>query len=104
MNEKNNVKVIVDAGHGGVDSGAINGNIYEKDFTLKAANYIYDRLRQLGIPAEMTRTDDTTLDKNARIRKVDELSERDPNVILVSNHINAGGGDGQSVTNIKYNN
>ena len=25
-------KVIVDAGHGGVDSGAVNGNIYEKDF------------------------------------------------------------------------
>lgn len=25
-------------------------------------------------------------------------------VIVISNHINAGGGDGQSVTNIKYNN
>ena len=27
-----------------------------------------------------------------------------PDVILISNHINAGGGDSHCVTNIKYNN
>lgn len=104
MFRNNNVRVIVDAGHGGVDSGAVNGNILEKDFTLQAAEYIFNRLNQLGIPAKMTRTEDVSLPKNERIAKVDQLYGRDEDVILVSNHINAGGADGQSVTNIKYNN
>ena len=30
-------KVVVDAGHGGVDLGAVNGNIYEKNFNLEVA-------------------------------------------------------------------
>ena len=54
MNSKDNVRVIVDAGHGGTDPGAVNGNIYEKDFNLQAAQYIYKRLKELGIPVEMT--------------------------------------------------
>ena len=31
-------KIVVDAGHGGDDPGAVNGNIKEKDFNLKVAN------------------------------------------------------------------
>ena len=91
-------KVIVDAGHGGVDSGAVNGNIYEKDFNLKAAQYIYDRLRELGIPASMTRTEDVSLPKNERISKIKNLGV-DENTILVSNHINSGGEDAYYVVN-----
>ena len=49
MNSKDNVRVIVDAGHGGTDPGAVNGNIYEKDFNLQAAQYIYKRLKELGM-------------------------------------------------------
>ena len=97
MFRNNNVRVIVDAGHGGVDSGAVNGNILEKDFTLQAAEYIFNRLNQLGIPAKMTRTEDVSVPKNERIAKVDQLYGRDEDVILVSNHINAGGGEGAEV-------
>ena len=97
MFRNDNVRVIVDAGHGGVDSGAVNGNILEKDFTLQAAEYIFNRLNQLGIPAKMTRTEDVSLPKNERIAKVDQLYGRDEDVILVSNHINAGGGEGAEV-------
>lgn len=92
-------KVIVDAGHGGSDPGAINGNIYEKNFNLQSAQYIYNRLRELGIPAELTRTGDTTLPKNERIEKIKNLGI-DPNVILISNHINSGGAIGHCVTNV----
>ena len=99
MNEKKITGVIIDAGHGGSDPGAINGNVYEKDFNLKASKYMYDRLRELGIPAQLTRDTDISLPKDERIAKVKSLYGNDPNVILVSNHINSGGGDGQSVTN-----
>ena len=52
----------------------------------------------------MTRTDDEYLPKADRVKRVMSLYNKDPNTLIVSNHINAGGGDGQSVTNIKYNN
>ena len=90
MHDNTVTKVIVDAGHGGSDPGAINGNIYEKDFTLQAAKYIYNRLNELGIPVEITRTEDIDLPKGERIQEIQSLGV-DPNVILLSNHINAGG-------------
>lgn len=85
------VGVIVDAGHGGEDPGAISGNLKEKDLTLKAAKYMYDRLRQLGINAKMTREEDIYLPKSERVAKVKSLFNNSPNVLLISNHINAGG-------------
>lgn len=61
---------------------------------------MYERLRELGIPAVMTRDTDIDLPKNERIQKVLELYNNSPGVILVSNHINAGGGDSHCVTNV----
>ncbi|MBR2247502.1 MAG: N-acetylmuramoyl-L-alanine amidase, partial [Bacilli bacterium] len=48
-------KVIVDAGHGGEDPGALGNGLKEKDLNLQAANYMYKRLKELGIPVEITR-------------------------------------------------
>ena len=45
--------VVIDAGHGGSDPGAVANGLREKDFTLEAANYIYKRLNELGIPAKL---------------------------------------------------
>ena len=104
MNDRAIKGVVIDPGHGGSDPGAINGNIYEKDFNLKVSQYIYDRLRQLGIPTYITRTTDETLNRDERIKRILNAFGNDSNVILLSNHINAGGAEGQSVTNIKYNN
>ena len=96
--------VVIDAGHGGNDPGAVNGNNREKDFTLKIANYIYKRLNELGIPAVMTREEDLSLPKTERINKVNQISNSDPNTILISNHINAGGGEGAEVVYALRNN
>ena len=90
-------KVVVDAGHGGVDSGAVNGNIYEKNFNLEVANYIYDRLKQLGVPVYITRDTDETLDRNERVNRILNAFGNSPDVIVLSNHINAGGGEGAEV-------
>lgn len=85
--------VIVDAGHGGIDSGAVGNNLQEKDLTLQAATYMFNRLEELGIKAVMTRTDDEYLPKKDRVERILSLYDNDPNTLIISNHINAGGAD-----------
>ena len=89
--------VVIDPGHGGDDPGAVNGNVFEKDFSLEVSKYIYDRLSQLGIPAYITRTTDETLNRDERVRRILSAFGNDQNVIVLSNHINAGGGEGAEV-------
>ena len=89
--------IIIDAGHGGIDSGATANNLLEKDLTLKVSEYIYNRLKELGLPVKMTRDNDEYLPKDERIRRVKNLYNDSPNTILISNHINAGGGEGAEV-------
>ena len=96
--------IIVDAGHGGIDSGAVGNNLLEKDLNLQAAQYMYNRLKELGIPAKMTRDNDEYLPKDERVRRIKNLYNNSPNTILVSNHINAGNGEGAEVVYSLKNN
>lgn len=70
--------VVLDPGHGGIDSGAVNGSIYESNVTLKIAKYLKEYLEQYekvtvyltheGIPSgELTVFDRAIIarDKNA---------------------------------------
>jgi len=85
-------KIVIDAGHGGNDPGASGNGITEKEYTLKISQYIYDRLRQLGLDVKMTRTEDETLSPSERVNRVLNAFGNTSDVIVVSNHINAGGG------------
>ena len=42
-------KVVIDAGHGGTDGGAVGNGIIEKDLTLEISRYIHNRLNEFGI-------------------------------------------------------
>lgn len=86
-----NYSIVVDPGHGGEDPGAVNGNVYEKDFSLEVSKYMYDRFKQLGIPVTLTRDIDKTLPRNERVDAILSAYGNNPNVIVLSNHINAGG-------------
>ena len=90
-------KVVIDAGHGGNDPGAIANDIVEKDYTLKISKYIFNRLKEMNIDSEITRDDDITLDSKSRTKKIQEFYGNGNDVIVVSNHINAGGDEGKSV-------
>ena len=99
-----NYKIVVDAGHGGVDPGAVSGGLQEKDFNLRAARYMANRFEELGIPVKLTRDSDETLPKQERIRRILNAFGNRDDVILISNHINAGGGDGAEVIYALRNN
>ena len=90
-------KVVIDAGHGGNDPGASGNGIIEKEYTLKISEYIYNRLRELGLDVKMTRTTDETLSPTERVNRVLNAFGDSSDVIVISNHINAGGGDGAEV-------
>lgn len=90
-------KVVIDPGHGGEDPGASANGIVEKDYTLKISKYMADRLNDLGIENALTRDSDTSLDATNRPKKAQSLFGTGSDVIVVSNHINAGGGDGAEV-------
>ncbi|MBQ9085793.1 MAG: N-acetylmuramoyl-L-alanine amidase [Clostridia bacterium] len=94
------VVVVLDAGHGGEDCGAIGKNgIYEKDLNLSITEKIRDVLRTCGINTVMTRSEDILLyDKNSNYhgqKKVQDLMTRKNiaeaynNAIFVSIHMNA---------------
>ena len=90
-------KVVIDSGHGGVDGGSSGNGILEKEYTLKISNYIKKRLDELGIENAMTRTSDELLDQSARPKKAQSFFGKGNDVIVLSNHLNAGGGDGAEV-------
>ena len=92
-----NYKIVVDAGHGGVDPGAVSGGLQEKDVNLEASKYMANRFDELGIPVKLTRDSDETLPKAERIKRILNAFGNRNDVILISNHINAGGGDGAEV-------
>ena len=86
--------------HGGDDPGASGNGIIEKDLNLKISQYMYDRFKELGIPVVMTRTTDETISPTERTGRVLDAFGNSKDVIVISNHINAGGVNGQSVTNV----
>ncbi len=90
------VTVIVDAGHGGVDPGAIANGLVEKDLNLKLAKKLQCFLALSDAEVVLTRTDDTLLGQEdaANGRKAADLNERlrilnsTENCVFVSIHMN----------------
>ena len=89
--------LVIDAGHGGTDPGATSGGLIEKDMTLAISAYQNDRFYELNIPHCMTRTSDVTLNPTDRVNKIKSCFGDVKGVISISNHINAGGGEGAEV-------
>ena len=93
---------VLDAGHGGWDSGAIGNGLREKDLTLQIARYCRDELQKYaGVRVIMTRDSDTSVTGVANT--TNELIARaqiarDNNASLfMSFHINSGGGTGAEI-------
>lgn len=83
--------IVIDPGHGGADSGASGNGIIEKDMTLDISKYMYDRFKELGIPVELTRTNDIELTSTTRPKEILNKFGNGKDIIVLSNHINAGG-------------
>lgn len=81
------VKVILDAGHGGNDFGNINNNRVEKNDNLRLALAVGNILRRSGITVIYTRTSDKTVSSMERIN----LANREGGDLLITFHRMTGG-------------
>lgn len=100
----NNVKVVIDAGHGGSDPGASGNGIIEKEYALKIAEYLNNRFKELGVSSVLVRTSDETLTPTQRVSRIVNSYGNNPDVLVISNHLNAGGGEGAEVIYALRNN
>ncbi len=91
------IGVVIDAGHGGEDPGAVGPQIIEKDYNLKISEYMANRFSELGIPHALTRNSDENLTNAERITRIKTPFGDISNAIVISNHINSGGGEGAEV-------
>ena len=78
-------KVIIDAGHGGMDPGAIHEGRMEKNDTLNLALAVGDILKKNGVDVVYTRTDDVY---DTPFEKA-QIANRDGGDFLISIHRNS---------------
>lgn len=91
------VKIVIDAGHGGTDPGASGNGIKEKDYTLLIAEYLKKRFDELGVDSVLVRSFDETVSPNERVNRILNAFGNNRDVLVLSNHLNAGGGSGAEV-------
>ncbi|QDH50344.1 endolysin [Bacillus phage Karezi] len=84
--------IVLDAGHGGKDAGAVKGKLYEKDIVLKVVKLIKSYLEKTytGATVKLTRSSDVFLTLSERARRANDIKAD----VFVSVHVNAGGGTG----------
>jgi N-acetylmuramoyl-L-alanine amidase len=83
---KKDYTVVIDAGHGGHDSGAVGeGRYMEKVFVLQMAKQVEKQLKKEGYTVKMTRSDDRFIELKNRTK----IANRHKADIFISIHANA---------------
>ncbi len=77
--------VVLDAGHGGRDGGAMGGAVMEKDITLQIAEEVRDILENAGYNVVMTRDEDNFVDLHERAKRANKTKAK----VFVSIHCNS---------------
>jgi N-acetylmuramoyl-L-alanine amidase len=85
--------ICLDPGHGGHDTGKIDGRNLEKNYTLLLASEVASLLKKAGFNVVFTRTRDKTLELSERA----DLARKQGADLFVSLHYNAGPSDVQGL-------
>ena len=78
-------KIVLDAGHGGTDYGAIREGINEKDITLDVTERVAAILKSKGYKVALTRSEDEYVSLQDRV----DFSENENPEVFVSIHVNS---------------
>ncbi|QWI73307.1 N-acetylmuramoyl-L-alanine amidase (plasmid) [Bacillus mycoides] len=84
------VEVVIDAGHGAHDPGALGNGLQEKERALTLSKMLNDELRANGVSTYMTRSTDVFISLSGRAKLANERGAK----VFISDHLNSGGGTG----------
>lgn len=76
--------VLLDAGHGGHDSGATGHDLVEKDVTLQLVTEMANELRAAGVKVELSRATDVYVSLEDRVKRIREINPS----LVASIHVN----------------
>ncbi|MGN8437825.1 N-acetylmuramoyl-L-alanine amidase family protein [Helicobacter pylori] len=83
---KKHKKIVLDAGHGGKDCGAMSANLVcEKDIVLEVVKFLHKELKKRGYSVLLTRDKDIYIDLVART----ELANKKSTDLFISVHANS---------------
>ena len=91
VNSNLNKKIIIDPGHGGIDSGANHNQILEKNINLSIAKKLAKKLRDSNIKVKMTRTEDKLYqnDRQQDLKNRIKIANNSQANLLISIHVNS---------------
>ncbi|MCD4712989.1 MAG: N-acetylmuramoyl-L-alanine amidase [Clostridiales bacterium] len=96
----NQTLVVIDAGHGGRDPGAVGSLVQEKVLTLRASIMLQKELEKQGFKVYMTRSKDEYVNLYDRAAMAEGLNA----TVFVSIHINAHTGSSANGVEVLYGN
>jgi len=95
---RNKYSVVIDPGHGGLDSGAVGiDGLKETDVVLDVSKIVTKLLLEKGVSVKMTRNKEVDLDLSPRVA----LANKTKSDIFVSIHANASRGKKRSINGIE---
>lgn len=83
--EPKQINVVIDAGHGGYDNGAVSGIITEKQIVQQITQKIYAMNKNKNVVIHLTRSSDAFVSLDERTKTINALK---PDLVL-SLHVNA---------------
>lgn len=89
--------IVLDAGHGGKDRGKVAGPYEEKSLTLALAKELRGLLEKQGFHVALTRTDDTTTERDDRA----DIAREKGGDLFISLHFNSAGEAGPSIRGVE---
>lgn len=92
------MKIFIDAGHGGTDSGAIGNGLYEKNINLAVAKRVQYHLKRHSQTVFMSMTTDTTMSLSQR----SSIANNNNVDVSVSIHCNAFNSTAKGVETYTY--
>lgn len=86
--------VVINASGGGSDTGSSGNGLVEKNVSLEISNIIKEILESKGVNVYMLRDGDKTISYDDRIKDLKNKFPNGKDVVVLSNTLNSGGGDG----------
>lgn len=77
--------IVIDPGHGGVDGGAVHGELMEKNINLDVSLKLQDQLRKEKVEVVMTRDKDVSLEEKSQVNASRYLMDLNGRKSIINN-------------------